>query len=121
MLRGTAAWMLGVEAASNTSGCKPTSLAATGLAHSSAQAQRHLSTAHSSLGHFIPFRHLYFAFSTGCSGDLLFRCSPLSAMWQGILLPTNSGPELHKGNAEMIEDMKEKKEKYNMKGLYGLE
>lgn len=27
----------------------------------------------------------------------------------GKMLPTNCGPELHKGNAEMIEDMEKKR------------
>lgn len=97
MLRGAAARMVGVEAASTTSGCKPSGPGCHSLALSSAQAQRHLSTAHSSLGHFISFRHLYFALRIGCPGDQLFGCFPLSAVWQGRLLPTNGGPELHKG------------------------
>lgn len=109
MLRGAAAGMVGVKAASTTCGCKPSGLAAMGPAHSSAQAQRHPSTAHGSLGHFISFRHLYFAFRIGCSGEQLFGCSPLSVAWQGRLLPTNGRHELHKGNAEMIQGMKNKR------------
>lgn len=83
--------------ASTASGWKPTGLAATAPARCSAQAQRRPSAAHSSLGHLVLFRHLYFVFRIGCSLNQLF--GGLSQLCgRDDCCPPNSGAEQEKNN-----------------------